>query len=170
MQFKLQAQDVQARAGLLSLKGVEVETPVFMPVGTNGTVKALTTDELKQIGYSLILSNTYHLHLRPGDELIHKLGGLHRFMNWDKSILTDSGGFQIFSLGNLNKVTKEGVWFQSHLDGNKMFLTPEKAIEIQENLGSNIMMVLDECVKIPSEKKSCRGIRRTHNKMGSAIL
>jgi len=127
-----------------------------MPVGTNATVKAITVEELKKIGYSLILSNTYHLHLRPGDEQIKKLGGLHRFMNWDKAILTDSGGFQIFSLNGLTKITEKGVWFQSHLNGEKRFLTPEGAVEIQENLGSDIMMVLDECLEIPAEKEVVR--------------
>lgn len=123
-----------------------------MPVGTNATVKAITVDELKRIGYRLILGNTYHLYLRPGDATIKKLGGLHQFMNWDRSILTDSGGFQVFSLAKLNKVEEEGVTFQSHLDGSTHILTPEKAIEIQENLGSNIMMVLDECLGIPTNK------------------
>ena len=123
-----------------------------MPVGTNATVKAITVDELKRIGYRLILGNTYHLYLRPGDDTIKKLGGLHRFMNWDRAILTDSGGFQVFSLGKLNKVEEKGVTFQSHLDGSTHTLTPEKAIMIQENLGSNIMMVLDECLGIPTGK------------------
>ncbi len=127
-----------------------------MPVGTNATVKAITVDDLKAIGYRLILGNTYHLSLRPGDETIRRLGGLHKFMNWDRSILTDSGGFQVFSLGKLNKVVEEGVHFQSHLDGHREMFSPESVIAIQENLGSDIMMVLDECLAIPSERDKVR--------------
>lgn len=162
LKFQLEASDGFARAGSFQLNGQTIKTPVFMPVGTNATVKAITVDELKRIGYRLILGNTYHLHIRPGDELIHKLGGLHRFMNWDRSILTDSGGFQVFSLGKLNKLTEEGAFFRSHLDGSKMVLTPESAVQIQENLGSNIMMVLDECLPIPVDKKrAAESIART---------
>ena len=153
LNYQLMARDGNARAGLLTIANHKIETPVFMPVGTNATVKALTVDELKEMGYQLILGNTYHLHLRPGDEIIRRLGGLHCFMNWNKAILTDSGGFQVFSLGKLNKLSEEGVAFQSHLDGNKILLTPERSIQIQENLGSNIMMVLDECLGIPTEYK-----------------
>ena len=152
LKYILEKTDGSARAGTLYLQGREIQTPVFMPVGTNATVKALTVDELKNIGYQLILGNTYHLHLRPGDTIVRNMGGLHRFMNWDRCILTDSGGFQVFSLAQLNKITDEGAFFQSHLDGSRMVLTPESSIEIQENLGSNIMMVLDECVAIPAEK------------------
>jgi len=160
--FTLQANDGHARAGQLQIRGIEVLTPAFMPVGTNGTVKALTNQDLIQIGYPLILANTYHLHLRPGDTLIKNLGGLHRFMGWDQLILTDSGGFQVFSLAKLNKITPEGVHFQNHLDGSPMFLSPESAIEIQENLGSDIMMVLDECLPIPSDKsKVAKSIKLT---------
>jgi len=150
LQFKLANTDQAARAGELEFKGIKVPTPMFMPVGTNGTVKALLTSELEAMGYSLILGNTYHLHLRPGDTLIRELGGLHKFMNWPGLILTDSGGFQVFSLAKLNKITEQGAKFQSHLDGSPHMLTPESAIEIQENLGSDIMMVLDECLPIPS--------------------
>ncbi|MCP4757567.1 MAG: tRNA guanosine(34) transglycosylase Tgt [Proteobacteria bacterium] len=153
LHYKLIARDGQARAGELTVNGQRIETPVFMPVGTNATVKALTVDELKSMGYRLILGNTYHLHLRPGDETIRRLGGLHKFMHWDRGILTDSGGFQVFSLGKLNKVAEEGVYFQSHLDGSRKMLSPEIAIAIQENLGSDIMMVLDECLGIPSAKE-----------------
>jgi queuine tRNA-ribosyltransferase len=153
LKFQVAGQDGKARAGVLNLRGQEIQTPIFMPVGTNATVKGITEQELKGMGYKLILSNTYHLFLRPGDELIRNLGGLHKFMNWDRAVLTDSGGFQVFSLSKLNKVTEEGVLFQSHLDGAKHMLTPEKVIAIQENLGSDIMMVLDECLPIPSEKK-----------------
>ena len=152
LHFDLTASDGRARAGSLHLKGRRLETPLFMPVGTNATVKALTVDELKSIDYQLILGNTYHLHLRPGDEIIQQLGGLHRFMNWDRCLLTDSGGFQIFSLAKLTKISDDGVWFQNHIDGTPMFLTPEASIKIQENLGSDIMMVLDECLAIPSKR------------------
>lgn len=124
-----------------------------MPVGTNATVKALTVDELKAIGYKLILGNTYHLHVRPGDETIRRLGGLHKFMNWDRCLLTDSGGFQVFSLAKLRKITEEGVFFQSHLDGSPLLLTPESSIAIQENLGADIMMAMDECLAIPSSRE-----------------
>ncbi|MCK5236582.1 MAG: tRNA guanosine(34) transglycosylase Tgt [Deltaproteobacteria bacterium] len=150
--FKFIKEDNGARLGTLNVGGVEVPTPVFMPVGTKATVKAMTPEELKEIGFSLILGNTYHLHLRPGEELIREMGGLHNFMHWDRAILTDSGGFQVFSLSPLRKITEEGVEFRNHLDGSKCFLTPEKAIEIQEKLGSDIMMVLDECIPYPSEK------------------
>jgi len=152
LKFELEARDGHARAGFFHLHGQKIETPIFMPVGTNGTVKAVTVDELKKIGYSLILGNTYHLHLRPGDELVRRLGGLHDFMNWNRAILTDSGGFQVFSLGKLNKISEEGAFFRSHLDGSKKVLTPESVVTIQENLGSDIMMVLDECLPIPVAK------------------
>ncbi|MBU3917226.1 tRNA guanosine(34) transglycosylase Tgt, partial [bacterium] len=156
LQYKVVTEDGLARAGMLELKGLKIETPVFMPVGTSATVKAITVDELKAIGYQLILGNTYHLNLRPGDEIINRLGGLHKFMNWNRCILTDSGGFQVFSLGKLNKVVEEGAFFQSHLDGSRKVLTPESSIQIQENLGSDIMMVMDECLPIPTEKEKVR--------------
>jgi len=134
-----------ARTGILHLTHGKTETPVFMPVGTNGTVKALTMDDLKEIGFDIILSNTYHLYLRPGEEVIEKAGGLHRFINWDKNILTDSGGFQVYSLSALRKITEDGAFFQSHIDGSKHYLTPEKAVKIQRVLGSDIQMQLDYC-------------------------
>jgi len=134
-----------ARTGTLHLPKGDVATPIFMPVGTGGTVKALTVDDLKEIGFNLILSNTYHLYLRPGEEVIEKAGGLHRFMNWDRNILTDSGGFQVFSLSALRKITNEGVLFQSHIDGSKHFFSPEKTVKIQTLLGSDIQMQLDYC-------------------------
>jgi queuine tRNA-ribosyltransferase len=162
LKFELEARDGNARAGFFQLHGHKIETPIFMPVGTNGTVKAITVDELKKMGYRLILGNTYHLHLRPGDGIIQRLGGLHQFMNWNRGILTDSGGFQVFSLGKLNKISEEGAFFRSHLDGSKKVLTPESAIAIQENLGSDIMMVLDECLPIPVDKKTAaESIART---------
>jgi queuine tRNA-ribosyltransferase len=134
-----------ARAGILHLTHGDVPTPVFMPVGTCGTVKAVTADDLEEIGFNLILCNTYHLYLRPGEEVIEKAGGLHHFMNWNRNILTDSGGFQIFSLSALRKITPEGAWFQSHIDGSRHFLSPEKAVTIQKILGSDIQMQLDYC-------------------------
>jgi queuine tRNA-ribosyltransferase len=141
-----------ARRGRLSTPHGSLETPVFMPVGTAATVKGLTQDALEQLGAGIILANTYHLYLRPGHELIQKLGGLHRFMAWPGAILTDSGGFQVFSLSDLRKITDEGVRFRSHLDGSEHLLTPEKAAEIQLALGSDIAMVLDECIETPAER------------------
>ena len=135
-----------ARLGVMHLPHGDVPTPCFMPVGTQATVKAMTPEELKQdVKANIILSNTYHLFLRPGHELIKKAGGLHKFMRWDRNILTDSGGFQVFSLGALRKITEEGVEFRSHIDGTKKFISPEKAMEIQNALGSDIMMCFDEC-------------------------
>ena len=153
MQFEILKKDGYARAGIIVTERGVVHTPCFMPVGTNGTVKAMTPEELLMIGYEMILSNTYHLYLRPGHEIIKDLGGIHRFINWSLPILTDSGGFQIYSLSSLRKITEEGVEFRSHLDGSLHFLTPEKSIEIQLALGSDIMMVLDECIPYPSEKE-----------------
>ena len=140
-----------ARRGRIYTPHGIIETPVFMPVGTQATVKAMTPDELKEmIDAKIILSNTYHLHVRPGDDLIAEAGGLHKFMNWDRPILTDSGGFQVFSLADLRNITEEGVKFKSHLDGRELFISPEKAMEIENNLGSDIMMAFDECCPYPS--------------------
>jgi queuine tRNA-ribosyltransferase len=139
-----------ARRGCLSTPHGSVETPVFMPVGTAATVKGLRQEALEELGASIILANTYHLYLRPGQSLIRKLGGLHKFMSWPHAILTDSGGFQVFSLADLRKMTDEGVRFRSHLDGSEHLLTPEKAAEIQLALGSDIAMVLDECIETPA--------------------
>ncbi|MDR1773411.1 MAG: tRNA guanosine(34) transglycosylase Tgt [Clostridioides sp.] len=141
-----------ARLGKLHTPHGVIETPIFMPVGTQATVKSMTPEELKDIGSQIILSNTYHLYMRPGQEIIKKAGGLHKFMNWDKPILTDSGGFQVFSLGPLRKIHEEGVEFRSHLDGSKHFISPEKSIEIQNTLGSDIMMAFDECAPYPAER------------------
>lgn len=138
--------DGKARRGSLSTAHGVVQTPIFMPVGTVGSVKAVAPDDLNALGAEIILGNTYHLYLRPGDELIHRRGGLHKFNAWDKPILTDSGGFQAFSLSDLRKFSEEGVEFRSHLDGSKHMFTPEKVMSIQRNLNSDIMMVLDECV------------------------
>lgn len=135
-----------ARYGVMHLPHGDVETPVFMPVGTQATVKAMTPEELKtEVKSDIILSNTYHLFLRPGNKLVKEAGGLHKFMNWDRNILTDSGGFQVFSLGDLRKITEEGVEFRSHIDGSKKFISPEISMEIQNDLGSDIMMCFDEC-------------------------
>ena len=143
--FQLHATDQQARAGLLTTPHGLVETPIFMPVGTQATVKGLTPEMVRDAGAQIILGNTYHLALRPGDELIRDLGGLHKFMNWTGPILTDSGGFQVFSLATQVQITDHGAKFRSHIDGSPLELTPERAVEIQENLGSDIAMVLDEC-------------------------
>ena len=134
-----------ARTGVLRLPHGTVSTPVFMPVGTNGTVKAVAVEDLREIGFEIILSNTYHLYLRPGMEVMAGAGGLHRFMAWDRNILTDSGGFQVFSLSGLRKLSSEGAQFQSHIDGSRHFLTPEKVVEIQCVIGSDIQMQLDVC-------------------------
>ena len=168
IKYTLEAKDGNARAGVIETPHGKIETPVFMPVGTQATVKAMTKEELEIIHSQIILGNTYHLYLRPGDKLVNDFGGLHKFMNWDKPILTDSGGFQVFSLGELRKIKEEGVHFRSHLDGSKHFLSPEKSIEIQNNLGSDIMMVLDECPPgmssreylIPSIERTTRWAKR----------
>lgn len=141
-----------ARRGQLTTPHGKIETPAFMPVGTSATIKALTHEALEELGASIILANTYHLYLRPGHELIRKLGGLHRFMSWPRAILTDSGGYQVFSLSALRKMSEEGVVFRSHLDGSEHLLTPEKAVEIQLALGSDIAMVLDECIETPAPR------------------
>ena len=143
----------KARLGRIKTLHSEFETPVFMPVGTNATVKAMETRELHEIDARIILSNTYHLHLRPGDEIIQKAGGLHKFMNWDRSILTDSGGFQVFSLGDFRKIKEEGVYFKSVLDGANLFMGPEESIAVQNNLGSDIMMSFDECAPYPATRE-----------------
>jgi queuine tRNA-ribosyltransferase len=151
-----------ARLGRIETEHGSFNTPAFLPVGTQGSVKALTPEELVEIGVEAILGNTYHLYLRPGHEIIARLGGLHTFMHWDRPILTDSGGFQIFSLGTLRKISEEGVTFQSHLDGSSHFLTPEKVVEVQRALGSDIAMVLDECVPYPSPEEYVEGsVERT---------
>ena len=145
-----------ARLGRLTTPHGAIETPVFMPVGTAATVKGQTQQDLEDLGAQIILANTYHLCLRPGHELIRGMGGLHKFMSWPHPILTDSGGFQVFSLSDLRKVNDEGVTFRSHLDGSEHFLSPEKALEIQIALGSDILMVLDECIEAPSDESRTR--------------
>ncbi len=149
MKFSIQNIDKKARAGIVETDHGLIETPVFMPVATQGTVKAIEQRELYEIGAQIILGNTYHLYLRPGTEIIKNMGGLHRFINWKKPMLTDSGGYQVFSLSDLNKISEEGVKFRSHLDGSLHFFTPENVIDIQRSLGSDIMMVLDECTPYP---------------------
>src|SRR3954454_25264963 len=146
----------RARRGKLITPHGEVETPVFMPVGTAATVKAVPQDLLEQLGVQILLGNTYHLYLRPGIEQIRNLGGLHRFMSWPRAILTDSGGFQVFSLSDLRKVSEEGVTFRSHLDGSSHFLSPETAIEAQIGLGADIIMAFDECTEFPADPKRLR--------------
>jgi queuine tRNA-ribosyltransferase len=155
--FQLLKQDTAtaARRGRLQTRHGVVETPIFMPVGTQGTVKAVTPRHLREIGAQIILGNTYHLNIRPGSELIADLGGLHGFMGWDGPILTDSGGFQVFSLAKLRDIRDEGVAFQSHLDGKKLFLGPREVMQIQRNLGSDIAMVIDECPPWPCERDAC---------------
>jgi queuine tRNA-ribosyltransferase len=151
-----------ARRGRLTTPHGTVETPFFMPVGTQASVKALTQEALEELGTEIILANTYHLYLRPGHELVRKLGGLHQFMSWPRAILTDSGGYQVFSLSELRKMTDEGVRFRSHLDGSEHLLTPEKAAEIQLALGSDIAMVLDECIETPAPREEAEAaLRRT---------
>jgi queuine tRNA-ribosyltransferase len=152
-----------ARRGRLNTPHGQIETPAFMPVGTAATIKALTHEALEELGAQIILANTYHLYLRPGHELIRKLGGLHQFMSWQRAILTDSGGYQVFSLSALRKITDEGVTFRSHLDGSEHLLTPEKAVEVQLALGSDIGMVLDECIETPAprEKAEAALVRTT---------
>ena len=154
MSFKLLHKDkkTKARIGILTTSRGKVNTPIFMPVGTQATVKTLSQEELEKLGSEIILSNAYHLYLRPGAEVIKNAGGLHKFMGWNKPILTDSGGFQVFSLARLRKIKKDGVEFQSHIDGKKIFLTPENVVEFQGILGSDIMMPLDECVPYPESR------------------
>jgi len=143
--FTIHSRVCGARAGVMELPHGKIETPVFMPVGTNGTVKALTVDDLKEIDFKIVLSNTYHLYLRPGMDVIAGAGGLHKFAGWDRNILTDSGGFQVFSLAPFRKITAEGIKFQSHIDGSYHFLTPEDVVELQTVIGSDIQMQLDVC-------------------------
>ena len=158
--FTISATDGKARTGVLQTSRGDIRTPAFMPVGTAGTVKALTVDQVAQTGADILLGNTYHLMLRPTAERVKRLGGLHKFMRWDKPILTDSGGFQVMSLSKINKVKEEAVTFQSHIDGSRHVLTPERSMEIQDLLGSDIQMQFDECVKMPcSDAEAERAMR-----------
>lgn len=152
-----------ARLGVLHTPHGDVNTPVYMPVGTQAVVKAMTSREMKEIGASILLANTYHLHIRPGEDLVQKAGGLHRFMAWDRPILTDSGGYQVFSLSDLNKVTEDGVHFRSHLDGSPLFMSPESAMDIQQKLGADIVMAFDMCSPYPCDENTAReNMERTH--------
>ena len=153
MEFRVKASDGNARRGELKLAHGTVQTPAFMPVGTYGTVKAMSPRELEEAGAEIVLGNTFHLWLRPGLAVVEKHGGLHRFMGWEKPILTDSGGFQVFSLGNMRKISEEGVAFQSPVNGDKLFLTPEEAMRIQRVLNSDIVMVFDECTGHPATRE-----------------
>ncbi len=165
MKFHLIKKDVhsKARLGLIHTAHSQIETPVFMPVGTRGSVKTLTQQQLLDIDARIILGNTYHLMLRPGMEIIRKAGGLHKFMQWPRSILTDSGGFQVFSLSGLNKITDQGVHFQSHIDGSRHFLGPDESMQIQKVLGSDIVMAFDECSPYPCKREEVeKALIRTH--------
>ena len=156
LSFTVEARDGRARAGRIVTPHGEIETPVFMPVGTVATVKGISQDILEELGVEIILGNTYHLYLRPGHENIRKLGGLHRFMSWNRSMLTDSGGFQVFSLSELRKISEEGVSFRSHLDGSSHVFTPEKSMEIQIALGGDIIMAFDECTEHPADRSRAK--------------
>jgi queuine tRNA-ribosyltransferase len=154
--YELQAKSGKARAGILTSAHGKIETPVFMPVGTQATVKSLTPEQVSEIGFKLILGNTYHLMLQPGADVVEDAGGLHKFMNWPNAILTDSGGFQVMSQSSLREITEDGVEFKSYLDGSKHFLSPELAVQIQQQLGADIIMVLDICTKYPMDQKRSR--------------
>ncbi len=184
MNFSLLNTDGNARKGVITLPRGQINTPAFMPVGTLGTVKAMSPDELTEIGAEIILCNTYHLYLRPGHETIGQLGGLHSFINWEAPILTDSGGFQVFSLSSLRKITESGVEFRSHIDGSLHFISPEKAMEIQLMLGSDIAMAFDECTPYPADyeyalkssdlttawAKKCKDFHIRNNMQGQSIF
>ncbi len=162
--YKLHKKDsrTKARCGLLKTPHGEIKTPIFMPVGTQATVKALMPEQVEETGARILLGNTYHLFLRPGHEIIKEAGGLHKFMNWKHAILTDSGGFQVFSLGKMRKISEEGVTFKSHIDGSTKFISPEVAVEIQNALGSDIMMAFDECVPYPASREyTLKSLERT---------
>ncbi len=156
IEYKLQAECGGARAGLLRTPHGTFKTPMFMPVGTQATVKTLTPEELYDMGAQVILSNTYHLFLRPGEDLVREAGGLHRFMNWKRAVLTDSGGFQVFSLGRMRRITEEGVTFRSHIDGSEKFLSPEVSMTVQMALNADIAMTFDECIPYPSDYEYTR--------------
>jgi len=160
--FDLIARDGRARAGVFHTPHGQLLTPVFAPVGTQATVKSVTPAQLSELGASLVLANTYHLYLRPGDDLVAEMGGLHEFMNWPHPILTDSGGFQVFSLSDTRKIDDDGVTFKSHIDGSSHRFTPEKSIAIQENLGADIIMAFDECATPTDREYSQQAMRRTH--------
>jgi queuine tRNA-ribosyltransferase len=160
--FNLEAQDGSARAGVFNTPHGPILTPIFAPVGTQATVKAVTPAQLEEMNASLVLSNTYHLYLRPGEDLVAEMGGLHHFMNWNRPILTDSGGFQVFSLAEMRKIDEDGVTFKSHIDGSMHRLTPEKSIAIQEKLGADIIMAFDECANPDDRSYNEKSMERTH--------
>ncbi|NLY74142.1 MAG: tRNA guanosine(34) transglycosylase Tgt [Firmicutes bacterium] len=174
MDFKFevikQSDENRGRLGKLTTFHGQIETPVFMPVGTQGTVKAMTVDDLHQIGFKMILGNTYHLYLRPGADIVAEAGGLHQFINWSESLLTDSGGFQVFSLAKLNKITEEGVKFRSHLDGSPHLFTPEKVMEIEMALGADIAMVFDVCLPYPSPYEAAKEAMERTNRWAERCL
>ncbi|MDD3146951.1 MAG: tRNA guanosine(34) transglycosylase Tgt, partial [Candidatus Riflebacteria bacterium] len=155
-QLDYKSEECWGRVGRIQTRRGEIKTPVFMPVGTAGTVKTLTPEDIKSTGASIILGNTYHLMLRPGTSVLDHFGGLHAMMAWDRPMLTDSGGFQVFSLKKLNRINDEGVEFASHIDGSKHWITPEESMRIQRSIGSEIMMVFDECCPYPSDEKAAR--------------
>lgn len=160
--FELLQEDSGARCGLIHTDHGDIQTPVFMPVGTLGTVKSLSPDDLREVGAEIVLANTYHLHLRPGEDVVAAGGGIQEFMSWRKPVLTDSGGYQVFSLADLNRVSDDGVEFQSHIDGSRHMFTPQRVLEIQLDIGSDIMMVLDQCVEYPcSHQRAAEGVDRT---------
>ena len=156
LKYEILKKTGKTRLGKLYTKHGVVNTPAFMPVGTCGTVKAMMPESVAATGAEILLGNTYHLMLRPGADLVEKMGGLHKFMNWNKPILTDSGGFQVMSLDSLRKLTEDGVTFSSHVDGKKFFLSPEESMKIQHKLDSNITMCLDECVKLPASYETVK--------------
>jgi queuine tRNA-ribosyltransferase len=161
-EIEKRSKHTRARLGKISTIHGEIETPVFMPVGTQATVKTLTPKDLNEVNASIILSNTYHLYLRPGNDLVKQAGGLHKFMNWNKPILTDSGGFQVFSLNAMNKIAEDGVHFRSHIDGSKHFIDPEKSMQIQMDLGSDIAMAFDQCAPYPcTYEETTKALDRT---------
>lgn len=165
MIFQTTSEDTltRARTGILNLNGIELKTPVFMPVGTRGVVKTLSADDLEELEYSLILGNTYHLYLRPGTSVLDRFGGLKKFSTWKKALLTDSGGYQVFSLNSLFKYEQDGVRFQSHIDGSRHYFTPNSVIDIQRSIGSDIMMVLDDCAPFDSGPERLKqSLDRTH--------
>jgi hypothetical protein len=161
-EFNIAAQNGRARTGVFSTPHGGLQTPVFAPVGTQATVKTLTPEHLKEINASLVLSNTYHLYLRPGDELVRDMGGLHNFMQWPNPMLTDSGGFQVFSLSKIRKIDEDGVTFRSHIDGSSHRFTPERSIQIQNNLGADIVMAFDECADPNDHAYIKQAMERTH--------
>jgi len=161
--YDIIAKDGQARAGVFHTPHGDLETPVFAPVGTQATVKAMTPAQLEEVGASLVLANTYHLYLRPGADLVAEFGGVHNFMHWQRPMLTDSGGFQVFSLAEIRRIDEDGVDFKSHIDGSMQRLTPEKSIQVQEKLGADIIMAFDECAPPYDREYSQRAMQRTHN-------